>query len=248
MVIELNTYPPLGLDLSCVPSPCAVAGIGKFKAKGNVQLTNVRILFMAKSPSVQHGHPFRSFDVPIRAITNVHFNQPIFGCNNLTGKTHPISCLGVSQEVSWTCFFMEGGTGTFVPVFLRLMDRASAETQQQQQPVMASPVQPQQPMMFGAVQQPPPPPYAYPSQPQYYPSQQPSQYYPFQQPSQYYPPQQPQGSSSLPVAVPLTAYVDPSDPSKVLTTVTPTGGSNEGQQQQQAGGSGLPAPSAPPGL
>lgn len=245
------------------PSPC-ITGIGNFKARGQVRLSNVRILFLAQAPSPQHGQTFHSFDVPIRAITSVKFNQPIFGANHLAGRTHPANCLGTTQEIEWKCYFMEGGVGSFVPTFLRLMDSVAAETrhsqppmQQQPPPMQQQPMQQQPPMMqqqqqspmgFGLPSMPspggyerlptqppeygmPPPPYASQPGPTY--AQPPS----YPQPSYQQPPAYAQGPSyaqpfhqspgavpspyatqgNMPVATPLTAYVDPNDPGRILT-------------------------------
>jgi hypothetical protein len=39
--------------------------------------------------------------MPLRALTDVRFNQPILFAQNLEGKVAPINCLGVSETITW---------------------------------------------------------------------------------------------------------------------------------------------------
>ncbi|EKU21709.1 arabinogalactan protein [Nannochloropsis gaditana CCMP526] len=127
------------------------------KAKGRLHLTNIRLLFIATKPTaspVPGGPEFASFDVPLRGIVDVKFNQPIFGANNLQGKVTPVSCLEASAPVEWKAAFIAGGTTVLIPTLLRLMDQLHREAQgqaipaqqlrtPQQQPHHGQPPQPQ---------------------------------------------------------------------------------------------------------
>jgi hypothetical protein len=59
-------------------------------------------------------------------MTKEKFNQPIFGANNLTGRVPPAADQNFLQQFDLKeykfCFtFNEGGCGTFLPIFFRIM-------------------------------------------------------------------------------------------------------------------------------
>jgi hypothetical protein len=53
------------------------------------------MVFAAKKPTTQNSIEFKGFDIPIKNIEKESFNQPIFGCNNLSGVVQPVSCASV---------------------------------------------------------------------------------------------------------------------------------------------------------
>ena len=54
-------------------------------------------------------------------MRNERFNQPIFGANNMSGANEPLPGGGLSDEIKWTLTFKDGGVGTFLPLFFRLL-------------------------------------------------------------------------------------------------------------------------------
>lgn len=91
---------------------------GKWSARGTLYLTSIRMVFVAKSPSP----PVLAFDIPLLFVSEEAFNQPIFACNNLSGKVHPVdSRLQGQGPHNFKVLFKEGGVGTFVPVFFNLL-------------------------------------------------------------------------------------------------------------------------------
>ena len=53
-------------------------------------------------------------------MRNERFNQPIFGANNMSGTNEPLPG-GLTNAITWTLTFKEGGVGTFLPLFFRLV-------------------------------------------------------------------------------------------------------------------------------
>jgi hypothetical protein len=100
--------------------------IGKFSAKGTLYLTTESLFFVAAKPKVQSRCWFVSFRIPLTKMTKEKFNQPIFGANNLTGRVPPAADQNFLQQFDLKeykfCFtFNEGGCGTFLPIFFRIM-------------------------------------------------------------------------------------------------------------------------------
>lgn len=184
--LSLGRFPPRQSKATC-------------KAKGLLHLTNIRLLFIATKPTaspVPGGPEFASFDIPLRGIVDVKFNQPIFGANNLQGKVTPVSCLEASAPVEWKAAFIAGGTTVLIPTLLRLMDQLHREAQGQAIPAQQLRTPQQQPY------------HGQPPQPQHHAPQQQQPWY--------------GGEGTLPVAQAVTpgveggGYMDPSDPSRVL--------------------------------
>ena len=96
---------------------------GRFSSAGRIFVTTFRIVFVPNRPSIQNGVTFDAFDIPIKLVRNERFNQPIFGANNMTGIVAPISEVGLLVDTRWKLVFKEGGVGTFLPIFLRMMDQ-----------------------------------------------------------------------------------------------------------------------------
>ncbi|PKA60232.1 hypothetical protein AXF42_Ash008291 [Apostasia shenzhenica] len=94
---------------------------GNVKAKGTIYLSNIRLVFVAKKP---FGN-FVAFDMPQLHIHDEKFNQPIFHCNNISGKVNPVipdeQQRALYSTHSFKILFKEGGCGTFVPLFFNLL-------------------------------------------------------------------------------------------------------------------------------
>jgi hypothetical protein len=100
--------------------------VGKFSAKGSLFLTTESLFFVAHNPKVQSRCWFQSFRIPLTKLRKEKFNQPIFGANNLTGRVDPVGDHSVIQqfnlqEYKFRFTFNEGGCGTFLPIFFRIM-------------------------------------------------------------------------------------------------------------------------------
>ncbi|XP_020587654.1 uncharacterized protein LOC110029624 [Phalaenopsis equestris] len=97
------------------------SGSGHVKAKGIIYISNVRIVFVSKKPVGN----FIAFDMPLLHIHEEKFNQPIFHCNNISGKVEPVipeeHHRALYSTHSFKILFKEGGCGTFVPLFLNLI-------------------------------------------------------------------------------------------------------------------------------
>ncbi|KAJ7528369.1 hypothetical protein O6H91_15G000700 [Diphasiastrum complanatum] len=59
---------------------------GSFSAKGKLYFSNVHLIFVVDKPI---GNLF-VVDMPLLFIHEERFNQPIFLCNNVLGKVHPV--------------------------------------------------------------------------------------------------------------------------------------------------------------
>ena len=64
---------------------------------------------------------FHGFDMPLATLYDESFNQPIFWANNLTGASPPLEGSSFSADIKWTIYFNNGGVGTFLPFFFRLL-------------------------------------------------------------------------------------------------------------------------------
>eukprot|EP00238_Polyblepharides_amylifera_P003747 CAMPEP_0196583230 /NCGR_PEP_ID=MMETSP1081-20130531/42576_1 /TAXON_ID=36882 /ORGANISM="Pyramimonas amylifera, Strain CCMP720" /LENGTH=152 /DNA_ID=CAMNT_0041904047 /DNA_START=159 /DNA_END=613 /DNA_ORIENTATION=+ len=79
--------------------------------------------FVCKSPDQE----FAALDIPLAYIRSEKFNQPIFGCNNLSGNVFSVDNGGPSGSAppwEFTIYFKEGGCGTFLPIFLGQIEAA----------------------------------------------------------------------------------------------------------------------------
>jgi len=63
----------------------------------------------------------QGFDLPLATLVNESFNQPIFGANNLTGNSPPLEGTALEEDIKWCISFNNGGVGTFLPLFFRLV-------------------------------------------------------------------------------------------------------------------------------
>eukprot|EP00899_Mesostigma_viride_P012540 jgi/Mesvir1/21287/Mv21680-RA.1 len=97
---------------------------GKWSARGTLYLSSIRMVFVADKP----GPVMQAFDMPLSYTRGEQFNQPIFGCNNITCKVFSIaggppgSYDAVPHAVQLS--FKEGGVGTFLPLFFNLLSWA----------------------------------------------------------------------------------------------------------------------------
>ncbi|KAG0478367.1 hypothetical protein HPP92_013086 [Vanilla planifolia] len=95
---------------------------GHVKTRGTIYLSNIRMVVVAKKPVAE----FIAFDMPLLHIHDEKFNQPIFHCNNISGKVEPVipeeQHRALYSTHSFKILFKEGGCGTFVPLFFNLLE------------------------------------------------------------------------------------------------------------------------------
>lgn len=98
---------------------------GKWSATGTVYASNVRLVFLADKPDASG---LAGFDLPLVYITADKLNQPIFGCNNLSGRVWPAvdggGPAGALPPHDWKVKFKAGGIGTLWPLYYALAQRA----------------------------------------------------------------------------------------------------------------------------
>ena len=93
----------------------AKSGRTKFDASGDLYLSTLRLVFVSKS-----GTGLQGFDIPMATISEESFNQPIFGANNLTGTSPPLNS-DLTEPITWRLGFNNGGVGTFLPLYFRIL-------------------------------------------------------------------------------------------------------------------------------
>jgi hypothetical protein len=91
----------------------------KLSQNGKLYVTTIRMVFVVSNPDVNSD--FCSFDIPLSNIRGEQFNQPIFGCNNLSGACLPLP--GFSGSISWSIAFKSGGVGRLLSVLQDLLVR-----------------------------------------------------------------------------------------------------------------------------
>ncbi|KAG9401396.1 hypothetical protein AC1031_009255 [Aphanomyces cochlioides] len=103
---------------------CNASG-NKFKGNGRIYITTQRLVFCADKGSHQHDIFFEAFEIPLDNITADKFNQPIFGACNISGNVVPVNQAadGGASPIQWKVAFNNGGTGTFLAIFLKLMEQ-----------------------------------------------------------------------------------------------------------------------------
>jgi len=97
----------------------ATSGSLKFNGKGVMYLSTLRIVFVANRGSKGN---CSAFDLPLATLRDESFNQPIFFANNMTGTSPPLEGSQCQQDIKWCLSFNEGGVGTFLPLFFRLLE------------------------------------------------------------------------------------------------------------------------------
>ncbi|KDO22249.1 hypothetical protein SPRG_12335 [Saprolegnia parasitica CBS 223.65] len=118
-----NTGEVFILERPSIAFQCLVDG-HKFKATGRIYITTQRLVFCADKAATQHGRFFQAFEIPLDNIADDKFNQPMFGSCNISGDVFPVGTDegDVATPIEWRVSFPNGGTGTFLPIFLRLME------------------------------------------------------------------------------------------------------------------------------
>jgi hypothetical protein len=91
----------------------------KLSKNGKLYVTTIRMVFVASNPDLNSD--FFSFDIPLSNVRDEAFNQPVFGCNNLSGTCLPLP--GFSGSISWVVAFKSGGVGTLLPLLQDLLSR-----------------------------------------------------------------------------------------------------------------------------
>lgn len=103
----------------------AKSGRYKFDAKGDLYLSTLRLVFVSKG-----NRDFQGFDIPIATLAEESFNQPIFGANNLSGASPPLEGTGLTETIKWCIYFNNGGVGTFLPLFFRILSEMRSRVAQ----------------------------------------------------------------------------------------------------------------------
>jgi|TARA_B110000208_G_scaffold23862_1_gene30524 hypothetical protein len=103
-------------------------------ADGTIVFTSLRLVFIssiefaaaATDAPGSRERRFVSFDVPLAAITDEAFNQPVFGANSLTGCVAAVVGGGLPRgcTAAFTFEFNEGGVGAFLPVLIKVLSEA----------------------------------------------------------------------------------------------------------------------------
>lgn len=106
----------------------AKSGRVKAEGSGNLFLSTLRMVFVADK-----GH---HFDMPLATMHDEKFNQPIFGANNMTGQSPPLDLEPGAEDYKWCISFRNGGVGTFLPFFFRLLEEMRRRMQQAATPVV----------------------------------------------------------------------------------------------------------------
>jgi hypothetical protein len=91
----------------------------KLSKNGKLYVTTIRMVFVVSNPDINSD--FCSFDIPLSNVRGEQFNQPIFGCNNLSGTCLPLP--GFSGSISWIIAFKSGGVGRLLSVLQDLLVR-----------------------------------------------------------------------------------------------------------------------------
>jgi len=109
-----------------------IDGPNKFSATGRCYMTSHRFCFQERGMTKTDGRPlvhkktgqaWAAIDIPMLLVSDHKFNQPIFGANSLSGACTAIPDGGfVSETIKWKIKFKNGGVGTFLPIFFRLME------------------------------------------------------------------------------------------------------------------------------
>ena len=104
------------------------------------------MVFVSKKTDSETG--LMAFDIPLVYIRKEKFNQPIFGCNNLSGECWPAENGGGPEGTlppyQYKLFFLEGGVGVFLPMYFRslMTQRNTAQNQRGHANNSEAPIQP----------------------------------------------------------------------------------------------------------
>lgn len=72
-----------------------------------------------------------TFEMPFRGLWDEKFNQPIFGCNNLTASIQYYDEQPFSGGLTVRIDFVEGGVNTFLPMFNSVLRNARVQLAQE---------------------------------------------------------------------------------------------------------------------
>ena len=103
----------------------AKSGSSKVDGNGSLFLSTLRMVFVSDRGG-------GGFDMPLATLYEEKFNQPIFGANNMTGLSPPLTLPEGSPAYKWCISFKNGGVGTFLPFFFRLLQEMRMRMQQPQ--------------------------------------------------------------------------------------------------------------------
>ena len=103
----------------------AKSGGAKVDGSGTLYLSTLRMVFVGDRAGC-------AFDMPLATLGEEKFNQPIFGANNMTGVSPPLDLPEGSPDYKWCIKFNNGGVGTFLPFFFRLLAEMRNRMQQAQ--------------------------------------------------------------------------------------------------------------------
>lgn len=101
----------------------------KWESYGTLYLSTLRLVVVCDT----NRSNFQGFDLPLATLSQEKFNQPIFGANNMTGSNPPLDGSGLSDDIKWCLSFRNGGVGTFLPFFFRLLEEMRQRMTGQQQ-------------------------------------------------------------------------------------------------------------------
>lgn len=94
-------------------------------------MTNVRMVFLVQ-PSDQEKSQCQTIEIPFRGIWNEKFNQPIFGCNNLTSNVRYYDEQPFVGELKVGIDFIQGGVNTFLPLFNNVLHSTRVQMRNEQ--------------------------------------------------------------------------------------------------------------------
>mmetsp|Transcript_22061 Transcript_22061/g.38093 ORF Transcript_22061/g.38093 Transcript_22061/m.38093 type:complete len:210 (-) Transcript_22061:485-1114(-) len=106
---------------------------GKWKSvEGMLFLTSLRLVFIT-SEKCSSKSRFESLELPLQGIWDEKLNQPIFGCNNISGTSQYYDNQPFQGTLTFKLYFMRGGVGTFVPQLNWALQAARRALQRSQQ-------------------------------------------------------------------------------------------------------------------
>ena len=122
-----------------------VLGMRKYQHKGDLFLSTLRMVFVrdARASTGWFGlggeapSDLVAYDLPLSLVRSERFNQPIFGANNMTGCVPPLDQAPGDGVYKWCISFRNGGVGTFLPFFFRLLEEMRRRMAQDAQPAAA---------------------------------------------------------------------------------------------------------------
>lgn len=100
--------------------------------------TKITILIIINSIVFLIDHQYRmkargaeTFEMPFRGLWDERFNQPIFGCNNLTATIQFYDEQPFQGGLTMKIDFIAGGVNTFLPVFNNVLQATRVQMEQE---------------------------------------------------------------------------------------------------------------------